>query len=400
MASRKYIILSLLFILGFLHPLASIDKSELILASWNIRILSNNSRDSEELQYIAEIISRYDLVAVQEVRDEDVLKRIMIILPKNWDYIISDKAGRGVKERYAYLYNSDIVQNIGIAYLLNDPEDAFIREPFIANFISGEFDFTLITFHALFGDSIHDRRKEIRLLPEVINLVDSATGNEKDIILLGDFNMPANDASWSMSPYTSIIPFQSKTTITDTSSYDNFWMHQEDTYDDEYISLYEIYHFDEELFDNNDKLASSTCSDHRPISILLNNSYDGDISENWDTAALPIKNPYVTAVAPSFESYSDYKLGDLIITDVITKPTDKEAISIKNISGGAISLDGWTLGDKNNPNSYTFPYGTIISPNETIIIHHSALNFVINNTNEILYIMRPDEFIIETWTAN
>jgi len=400
MASRKYIILSLLFILGFLPPLFSIDKSELILASWNIRILSNNSRDSEELQYITDIISRYDLVAVQEVRDEEVLKRIMKMLPANWDYIISDKAGRGVKERYAYLYDTDLVQNIGIAYLLDDPEDAFIREPFIANFISGKFDFTLITFHALFGDSINDRRKEIRLLPEVMDLVDSATGNEKDIILLGDFNMPENDASWSMSPYTSIIPFKSKTTITDTSSYDNFWIHQDHTYDEEYISLYEIYHFDEELFDNNDKLASSTCSDHRPISILLNNSFDSDISENWYTAAHPIKNPYVTAIAPSVESYSYYKLGDLKITDVITKPTDKEAISIKNISGGTISLDGWTLGDKNNPNSYTFPYGTIISPNETIIIHHSALNFVINNTNEILYIMRPDEVIIETWTAN
>ncbi|MDR0491100.1 MAG: hypothetical protein LBH28_07655, partial [Oscillospiraceae bacterium] len=38
----------------------------LLLATWNIREFGDNRR-SESLHYIAEIISRFDLVAVQEV---------------------------------------------------------------------------------------------------------------------------------------------------------------------------------------------------------------------------------------------------------------------------------------------------------------------------------------------
>lgn len=390
-------IITTIFLFGFITPVFSIDKSELILASWNIRILSNKSRDFEELQYITNIIKRYDIIAVQEIRDEEVLKRIMKILPPTWSYIISEQVGRGVKERYAYLYNTDFVTNLGISYILDDPEDAFIREPYIANFISGNFDFTLITFHTLFGDSINDRRKEIKLLPEVVNLVDEATGNEKDIILLGDFNMPANDKSWLMYPYISIIPFQTKTTITDTSSYDNIWMHEEYTYNENFKSLYEIYRFDEILFSNNDKLASTTCSDHRPISILLNVLNDNDIADNWYTAAQPISNPYVSANNQLYSQYSMYKAGDIEITQVVSTPTEKEAVSLKNFTEKEIILDGWTLGDKNSPESYIFPHGSKISPKETLIIHHSVLNFIINNSNEKIFLKRPDKIIIDIW---
>jgi len=51
----------------------SLYASEITIASWNIRILSDNSRSDSELKEIASIIKRYDIVAVQEVRDTDVL---------------------------------------------------------------------------------------------------------------------------------------------------------------------------------------------------------------------------------------------------------------------------------------------------------------------------------------
>ncbi|MBC8147605.1 MAG: lamin tail domain-containing protein [Bacteroidetes bacterium] len=403
MTIRKSIICIIILIFVYSPSVYSVDKSELILASWNIRILSNNSRDSEELQYISNIIKRYDLIAVQEVRDEEVLKRILDILPAEWSYIISDQVGRGVKERYAYLFNTNFVTALGNAYLLEDPEDVFIREPFISSFVSEKFDFTLITFHALFGDSINDRRKEIRLLPEVINLVDAATGNERDIILLGDFNMPSNDKSWMMDPYVAIIPYQTKTTISDTSSYDNIWLHKEFTYKENFKSLYEVYSFDEILFNNDDRLASTTCSDHRPISIVLNVLDDNDISENWFTTAQPIIQPNVNSNKfvnnKNFDLYSNYKPGDIEITQVIWTPTEKESVIIKNLTENEISLEGWTLGDKNSPDSYVFPFGSNILAKETLIIHHSVLNFIINNSNEIIFLKRPDKVVIDLWES-
>ena len=41
-----------------------------------------------------------------------------------------------------------------------DTNDEFIREPFYASFKIGQFDFTLIAIHVIFGDSIGDRREE------------------------------------------------------------------------------------------------------------------------------------------------------------------------------------------------------------------------------------------------
>ena len=54
--------------------------------------------------------------------------------------------------------NSDEFRRImGMFDLTNDE---FIREPFYASFKIGQFDFTLIAIHVIFGDSIGDRREE------------------------------------------------------------------------------------------------------------------------------------------------------------------------------------------------------------------------------------------------
>ena len=56
------------------------STKKLKLATWNIRYLTNNSRDDAELSQIAEIINRYDIIAVQEARDTAVLDRLKNML--------------------------------------------------------------------------------------------------------------------------------------------------------------------------------------------------------------------------------------------------------------------------------------------------------------------------------
>jgi len=75
----------------------------------------------------------------------------------------------------------------------------------------------------------------------------------------------ADDYSWDMGTYHNLIQPTLKTTITDTSSYDNFWI-SSGTWNREYNSFYEMYKFDELLFTNVDDQASLEVSDHRPIS--------------------------------------------------------------------------------------------------------------------------------------
>jgi deoxyribonuclease-1-like protein len=388
------------FIIAIILFTASGQETEILnLASWNIRILSNNSRDDSELSAISQIITRYDLVAIQEVRDEQVIQRLIKFLPAGWNYLISDQVGRGVKERYAYLYDSQKVKPVGIDYVISDPEDYFIREPYAASFVSGNFDFTLLTFHAIYGDSIFDRRKEIGYLPDLIDHIQNTLGFEKDLILLGDFNLPSDDRAWSgFDDYKAVIPPSEKTTITDTSSYDNFWLHENFTFNEEFISLLEIYKFDELLCMNNDSQASKIYSDHRPIAITFDTRYDLD-SEGF-FSALP--GPFSLREKSESEriesmDYLAVKNNDIVIEDVIKTPTENESISLRNMTNREIVLTNWTLGDKNSPESFIFPYNTRILPGQLLIIDHSILNFIINNTGEILYLKRPDGLLVAIW---
>lgn len=257
---------NLIVIFCLFFPLFLVAGQELDLATWNIRILSDGSRDDSELALIAPIIDRYDLVAVQELRDERVVRRLLELLP-GWEALVSDAVGRGVKERYAYFYRSDLVEPVGEAFVFPDPSDRFIREPYVASFRSGNFDFTLITIHLLYGKSKTDRRRELVLLDEVVDSVDFLDGEEEDQILLGDFNFDADDRGWQIDRMQPVLGAEVKTTISDRSSYDNIWIDPECSR--EYAGEVRVYPFDEILFDNEDRAASLAVSDHRPLSVLF-----------------------------------------------------------------------------------------------------------------------------------
>src|SRR5262245_7759297 len=87
-------------------PTHSIDQRVLI-GTWNIREFDSPKggvRGIEPLLYIAEVISAFDLVAVQEVRqDLTALNRLLGLLGSWWGVLISDttRGASGNSERLA-----------------------------------------------------------------------------------------------------------------------------------------------------------------------------------------------------------------------------------------------------------------------------------------------------------
>ncbi|MDP2653311.1 MAG: endonuclease/exonuclease/phosphatase family protein [Candidatus Omnitrophota bacterium] len=246
------------------------EKDEIRIGSFNIRIFSNNSRTDDELQQIADILKYYDVIAIQELRDGKVLQRTTDILAQMgqvYDYIVSPPTGRGVKERYAFVFRPDKIQLIGEGRLYDDPRDVFMRSPFYATFRAGNFDFTLITVHLVYGDFKDARRKEIHHLARVYREVMDTDPREKDIIVLGDFNLPPVDSGWAdfkaIPEMIHLISPPEKTTITDTSLYDNFWFQRDSLR--EYTGRAGVIRFDENMFQNDDAGAERAVSDHRPI---------------------------------------------------------------------------------------------------------------------------------------
>ncbi|MCU0305812.1 MAG: endonuclease/exonuclease/phosphatase family protein [Thermoanaerobaculales bacterium] len=186
----------------------------LLLATWNIREFDSDTygwRDDEALIYLAEIISRFDLVAIQEVRRSvNALERLVRILGDGWEYVVTDLVAYrtgGNHERLAYVYDTRRVKFRGLAGELSlEPEKepdgsyrrfAFARDPYVVGFRSEWFKFCLVTVHILWGDSAGEYPPRVREIEAVADAVrdrarsDYAWSNHH--ILLGDFNIFQTD---------------------------------------------------------------------------------------------------------------------------------------------------------------------------------------------------------------
>ena len=261
------------------------DPSALKLAAWNIRIMSNNSRTDAELMAIARTLMDYDFVAIVELRDETVLKRtqqILLQMGKAYQYQLSPAVGRGVKERYAFLYREDRVNVVEQGKLYPDAADGidhFSRDPYWATFRAGAFDFSVIVVHVIWGDTVGPRKAEVRALADVYRYVQEANGDEEDVLLVGDFNRNPNDTEtysplMAIPSMTRLFDLPQKSHIRDSSLYDNIFF--QTGFVTEYLNSSGIDRFDETDFGNDDKAANLAVSDHRPVWAVFGTTLEDD----------------------------------------------------------------------------------------------------------------------------
>ena len=271
------------YYLKYTSSLEEVTATETLrLASWNIRIFSDKSRSDTELRHICQTIIDYDFLAVIELRDEKVLQRaeaMLLTMGRDYDYQISNEVGRGVKERYAFLYDTAMVKVVNAGEIFPDPSDDFIREPYYATFRANEFDFTVIAIHIIWGSKVTQRREEILKLADVYEQVQEFDPSEQDVILVGDFNREPDDKESYIRLFglPALIPLfhpPQKSHIKDSSLYDNIWFQSD--YLNEYHGVSGIDRFDETDFANDDKLAHTSVSDHRPVWAEFYTSEDDD----------------------------------------------------------------------------------------------------------------------------
>ena len=272
------------------------NESELKLAAWNIRIMSNKSRTDAELMEIARTLADYDFIAIVELRDEAVLKRtqrILLQMGKAYDYQFSPAVGRGVKERYAFLYKRDLVSVVNQGELYPDAADGkddFARDPYWATFRAGAFDFSVIVVHVTWGDTVGPRKAEVSALADVYRYVQEANGTEEDVLLVGDFNRNPNDTEaysriMAIPSMTRLFELPQKSHVRDSSLYDNIFFQSD--YVTEYLGSSGIDKFDETDFGNDDQAANLAVSDHRPVWAVFGIEIDDDgNNEGGNTSGL------------------------------------------------------------------------------------------------------------------
>lgn len=180
----------------------------LLVATWNIANLGVHERRDRDHRLIAELVSWFDLVAVQEVNDNLAgLRAIQALLPGSWRAVFSDKAGNN--ERATFLYDSnkvtllDKIRKVAIPprwkYVIRVPGstqqfDGFDRNPYIAAFQAGAFTFMAVNVHLYYGgDSGFQKNRRFMEALAVARWADlrrtSPYAYSSDILVLGDFNL-------------------------------------------------------------------------------------------------------------------------------------------------------------------------------------------------------------------
>ena len=188
------------------------QDNSLLLATWNLRDFDSNKfkhgpRLKESFHYIAEIISHFDLVAIQEVnRDLIALQKLVHLLGPEWRYLVTGvtEGPSGNDERMAFVYNGNRVRFTSLAgqvvlaqsLLVSATGKAadgvqFARAPYVASFQAGWFKFNLCTVHIFYGKetgpALQRRIDEIRSIAAYYTRLQAK--EPADYILLGDFNI-------------------------------------------------------------------------------------------------------------------------------------------------------------------------------------------------------------------
>jgi len=168
-------------------PVASIK-----VAAFNIQVFGRTKRSKPEvMEVLVDVAREFDVMLVQEIRDSsgETAPAYLDLInggDASYAYVESERLGRSTsKESYAYYWDTETVEYlVGSAYVYNDTGDVFEREPYVASFRSGGFDFTLVGIHTKPDDVEH----EIGNLTAVVAGVLARAPGEGDVVVMGDFN--------------------------------------------------------------------------------------------------------------------------------------------------------------------------------------------------------------------
>lgn len=197
-------------------PPKKLEKN-LLIATWNIRgfgditrkwksdATDSPKRDLHSLVCIAEIIKRFDVIAIQEVKANlKGLRDVLKVLGNHWSLILTDvnQGDVGNGERMAYLFDTRRVNLSGLACELVVPDEwtktiskgmldkQFVRSPYAVSFRAQNQTFILVTLHILFGKTSSDRITELKGIAKwLANWADDINAYHQNLIALGDFNI-------------------------------------------------------------------------------------------------------------------------------------------------------------------------------------------------------------------
>jgi endonuclease/exonuclease/phosphatase family metal-dependent hydrolase len=216
-------------------------QASVTICSWNLENFGKSKSESE-IDFIANTLNKFDVVAILEVvagdGGADAVSRLSDALNRKgtkWDYSISNPTSstNAYKvERYAFLWKTAKIKKVGDAWLEKKFSLEIDREPYFANFKAEGKQFTLAAFHAITKSKQPETEiKYFKYIP--------AEYPDLKIIFCGDFNCPQSHSVFNPLKNMGYVPalVGQKTSLKQkcvgdqclASEYDNFF-YKKDSY--------------------------------------------------------------------------------------------------------------------------------------------------------------------------
>ncbi|MEX0884435.1 MAG: endonuclease/exonuclease/phosphatase family protein [Cyclobacteriaceae bacterium] len=201
-------------------PFKKLDHN-ILIGTWNIRAFGgltekweandhdSPKRDLHSLLGIAQIISRFDIVSVQEIKGNlKAFRHMLKILGDHWSFILTDVSGgaEGNDERIGFLFDTRKVKLSGLACELVVPNEKveainegafsrqFARTPYAVGFKVQDKTFILVSLHVLYGKKASDREGELAAIAQWMrDWAADIRAFDQSLIVLGDFNIDRKD---------------------------------------------------------------------------------------------------------------------------------------------------------------------------------------------------------------
>jgi len=187
---------------------------KLLAGTWNLTNFGHQDRSDDDLRLMAEVISWFDVIAIQEIADDlSKLRKLMTYLPGSFRVVLSDIGGNS--ERAGFFYDANRVQRLELAAeVAVPPKDhryirmkgvsgeyrGFDRNPYVVAFRAGGLEFSAVSAHLYYGGTTYvdlDRRTlEAYALARWADLRHKAAGAySNNVLVMGDMNLPKRDPS-------------------------------------------------------------------------------------------------------------------------------------------------------------------------------------------------------------
>ncbi|XP_061187485.1 deoxyribonuclease-1-like [Saccostrea echinata] len=287
----KSLVLLALFALTAVYSASVLSRipakatSELLICAFNIKTFGKaKMADAELAEYIKQIVLRYDLILIQEIRDVsgESIQQLwqMVNASRPYGMTISERLGRSsYKEQYAYFYRLSSLQLVGTYQYDDGPDDytdIFEREPYSALFLpvgrSAGDAFAVTGIHAKPADAVSEIGHLETVYYDVYN-----HWRTPNIMVMGDFNADCSYASEeelsSKAFYTDplfqwLIDWDVDTTTSTTDcAYDRIVVSGSRMVTSVIPATAEVYRFDQAFSLSYDRAYD--LSDHYPVEVRL-----------------------------------------------------------------------------------------------------------------------------------